>query len=154
MIEFEAIIKSHDQIDAAFVEFPFDVYQVFGKKRVKVVVFYDEIEYRGSLVNMGGPCHVVGLTKQVRAKLGKAIGDKVMVRLKEDIEDRIVEIPKDLIEELLANNLMEVFSKLSFTNRKEFARWVEESKRQETRLNRIGSTIQKLNMGKKNPFEK
>ncbi len=154
MVEFEAIIKRAGEADTAYVEFPGDVQAIYGKNRVKVVAWFDEVEYRGSLVNMGTGCHIIGLTKEIRAKLGKGVGDLVKVKVNEDIEERIIEIPNDLISELVANNMLEVFGRLSFTNRKEFTRWVEESKKQETRLNRIGQAIEKLKLGKKNPFEK
>jgi uncharacterized protein YdeI (YjbR/CyaY-like superfamily) len=41
------------------------------------------------------------------------------------------------------------FDKLSYTHRKEYVRWVEEAKREETRQNRIVKTIEMLKKGKK-----
>jgi hypothetical protein len=42
-----------------------------------VVCFFDGFEYRGSLVRMGSPCHIVGLRKDIMAAIGKMAGDRV-----------------------------------------------------------------------------
>ena len=61
LYEFDAIIKKTDFIDATFVEFPYDVENEFGTKgQVKVKAFFDNYEYRGSLVKMGHQCHIIG----------------------------------------------------------------------------------------------
>jgi hypothetical protein len=69
-ISFNAIIKQHGDINAAFVEFPFSTEELFGKKgQVKVKVLFDEkVEYRGSLAKMKTNCHVLGLTQEVEEK--------------------------------------------------------------------------------------
>jgi uncharacterized protein YdeI (YjbR/CyaY-like superfamily) len=41
------------------------------------------------------------------------------------------------------------FDKLSYTHQKEYVRWVEEAKREETRQNRIIKTIEMLKKGKR-----
>jgi hypothetical protein len=51
--EFDAEIIKHEAINAAFIEFPFDVEKEFGTKgQVKVHVTFNGFEYRGSLANM------------------------------------------------------------------------------------------------------
>lgn len=61
-IRFSAEIQQHQDINAAFVKFPFDTVELFGKKgQVKVkVVFDDRVEYRGSLTKMKSDCHLLG----------------------------------------------------------------------------------------------
>lgn len=87
--EFEAEIKKVPDIDGAYVEMPFDVRKEFGKGRVKVHATFDGVEYDGSIVNMGvknadgSICHIIGLRKDIRAKIGKQPGDKVKVTLEE-----------------------------------------------------------------------
>ena len=39
------------------------------------------------------------------------------------------------------------FDKLAFTHRKEFARWIEEAKRDETRDRRVAKTLEMLHAG-------
>lgn len=79
--EFEAEIKKVPDIDGAYIEFPYDVREEFGKGRVKVHAEFDGEPYDGSLVRMKTPCHILGLRKDIRAKIGKQAGDTVKVRL-------------------------------------------------------------------------
>lgn len=81
--EFEAQIKKVPDIDGAYVEFPYDVKQEFGKGRVKVKATFDGVEYEGSLVRMKTPCHIIGLRKDIRASINKQPGDMVMVTIQE-----------------------------------------------------------------------
>ena len=99
-ITFEAEIKQNGTMNAAFVDFPFSTEELFGKKgQVKIKALLDEkVEYRGSLAKMKSDGHLLGLTQEVRKQLGKTFGDKVTVKLWEDQEERIVEIPEDVLE--------------------------------------------------------
>jgi len=80
-IIFSAEIQQHQDINAAFVNFPFDISELFGKKgQVKVKVLFDDmVEYRISLANMGG-CHRLELTQAIRKELGKTFGDIVEIK--------------------------------------------------------------------------
>ena len=51
-------------------------------------------------------------------------------------------------------NAREFFSKLSFTNQKEYVTWIEGAKKTETRQRRLEVAVEKLLAGKKNPAEK
>ena len=81
--EFEAVIQKVPDIDGAYVEIPFDVKAAFGKGRVPVAATFDGEPYEGSLVRMGTPCHIIGIRKEIRAKIGKQPGDTVRVTLRE-----------------------------------------------------------------------
>jgi len=76
------IIKTPD-MDAAYIEVPLDIKAEFGKGRVKVHATFDGEPYDGSVVKMGTPCHIIGIRKDIRAKIGKQHGDVVKVTLKE-----------------------------------------------------------------------
>ena len=80
---FEAIIKKVPDIDSAYIEFPYDVKSEFGKGRVKVRAFFDGVEYNGSLVRMGTENHIIGVRKDIRAKIGKQAGDIITVTIQE-----------------------------------------------------------------------
>ena len=84
--QFEAVIKKVSDIDGAYIEFPYDVRKVFGKGRVKVTATFDGVEYNGSLVKMGTPCHIIGIRKDIRKKIGKQPGDMIKVTIKERIQ--------------------------------------------------------------------
>lgn len=79
--EFDAVLRKVPELDGAYIEFPFDVRQEFGKGRVKVHAEFDGVPYDGSLVRMKTPCHILGVRKDIRAKLQKQPGDTVHVTL-------------------------------------------------------------------------
>ena len=81
--EFDAVIRKNPDMDAAYVEIPFDVKEAFGRGRVPVQAEFDGVQYDGQLVKMGTPCHVIGIRKDIRAKIGKQPGDVVRVTLAE-----------------------------------------------------------------------
>lgn len=81
--EFDAIIQKVIDIDGAYVEFPYDVRHEFNKGRVKVYATFDAVPYEGSLVRMGTICHIIGIRKDIRAKINKQAGDYVHVTIKE-----------------------------------------------------------------------
>jgi len=72
--EFDATILKVPDIDGAYIEFPFDIRQKFGKGRVKVHATFDGSPYDGSLVRMKTPCHIIGIQKAIRAAIGKQPG--------------------------------------------------------------------------------
>ena len=83
LYEFEAEIKKVPDIDGAYVEIPFDVKAEFGKGRVPVVATFNGIEYTGSVVKMRTPCHMIGIRKEIRAKINKQAGDTITVTIRE-----------------------------------------------------------------------
>jgi hypothetical protein len=146
---FKAIIENAGD-GGAFVRIPFDVEQVFGKKRVKVKAWINGEPYRGTLVRMGEPFHILIVLKEIRAKIGKAFGDEVEVTVQEDDEPRLVSVPPYLEQALKQHPQAEaVFRRLSYTRQKEYVRWIEDSKREETRQSRIIKIIGMLEQGKK-----
>jgi hypothetical protein len=140
------ILDAEIGIDAAFVKIPFDVKAELGSMRPKVKAVFDgKVVYRGLLVRMKTPCHILGLRKDVRAQLGKNIGDVVQVEIEPDIEPRVVEIP-DLLQKELDKEpeIGEFFKKLSFTHQKEYINFITEAKKEETRIRRIDTAVQML----------
>ena len=81
--EFDAEIKKVPDLDGAYVEFPFEVKALFGKARVAVAATFDGEPYDGSLVRMQTPCHIIGIRKDIRAKIGKQPGDIIHVTIRE-----------------------------------------------------------------------
>jgi len=90
--KFRAVIENAGN-GGAFVTIPFDVEQVFGKKRVKVKATIEGEPYRGSLVRMGGACHVLGVRKEIREKIGRTFGDEIDIEVEEDTEPREITVP-------------------------------------------------------------
>lgn len=143
-------------IDAAYILFPYDVQKIFGTRGlVKVKVTFDGYPYRGILSVMGGGKHAILVRKDVRQAIAKSIDDAVNVVVEQDLEERLVDLPKVLQDMLIKNPQAKVFfDTLSFTNRKEYALWIASAKKEETLVKRMEATMFKLMTGKKNPSEK
>lgn len=138
---FRAVIENAGE-GGAFVRIPFDVEQVFGKKRVPVRASLDGQPYRGTLVRMGAPWHILIVLKEIRHKIGKDFGDEIEVTLEEDREPRLVEVPPDLRQALEQDPAARAaFEKLSYTHQREHVRAVLEAKREQTRRSRIEKAI-------------
>ncbi len=87
--QFTAEIEPVPDKHGAFVRFPYDIQKEFGKGRVKVRATFDGEPYEGSLVNMGvrnadgSVCYIIGVRKDIQAKIGKGPGDIVDVTIQE-----------------------------------------------------------------------
>ena len=82
-MEFDAIILQNEDMDAAYVEVPFDIKALYGKGRLLVHATFDGIPYDGQIVRMRTPCYIIGVRKDIRQKLGKTFGDSVHVTFEE-----------------------------------------------------------------------
>ena len=81
--EFDAVILKVPDIDGAYIEFPYDVREEFGKGRVKVYATFDGEPYEGNLVKMKTPGHIIGIRKDIRSKISKQPGDTIHVTIRE-----------------------------------------------------------------------
>ena len=106
---------------------------------------------RSRLAVYGGET-VLGLTNAFRAQAGIQVGDVVAVELERDDEPREVEVPPELRAALDADDAARAaFDGLSFTHRKEYARWIAEAKRKETRERRLAKAVRMLREGFRTP---
>ena len=150
-LTFDATIIGQEGTEAAGLYVPFSVQEVFGKKgMVKIKATFDGHPYRGSLMPHGEGKHALIVRKDVQKAIGKYPGDVVHIVLEEDTEERIVVVPSDL-QALLDENpeAKAIFDKFAYTHRKEYVRWIEEAKRQETREKRLVKAIEMIASGKK-----
>ena len=75
--EYDEILHETPDNGGAYVIFPWNIREVFGKGRIKVHAEFDGIPYDGSIVNMGikdsqgNVCYIIGVLKSVREKLKK-----------------------------------------------------------------------------------
>ena len=85
--KYTAIIQAVPDKGGTYVPFPYDLRQELGKGRVKVHATFDGEPYEGSIVNMGlknpdgSVCYIIGIRKDIRAKIGKEPGDAVAVTI-------------------------------------------------------------------------
>lgn len=83
ILEFDAVLVKNPDMDAAYIEVPFDIKEIFGKSRLPVHASFDGEPYDGQVVKMGTPCYIIGVRKDIRAKIGRQPGDVIHVTLKE-----------------------------------------------------------------------
>ncbi|MCX6163905.1 MAG: YdeI/OmpD-associated family protein [Ignavibacteriae bacterium] len=132
---------------------PFSIPEVWGiKKSVKVKAMIDKYFHRGFLMPDGKGNHYTGLKSAIMQELGKKAGDVVDVMLELDTEERVVEIPPEL-KKLFSKHPKEkkYFDSLSYTHRKEYARWISSAKKEETKLKRLAKMIEMLKEKIKHP---
>ena len=73
--EYDAFLHEVPGKGGAYVTFPWNIREVFGKGRVKVHAEFDGVPYDGSIV--------IGVTKAIREQLGKKDGDTLHVVIEE-----------------------------------------------------------------------
>jgi hypothetical protein len=118
-----------------------------GAKRFPVVATINDHTWRTSVARMHGE-FLVGLNRQVREAAGVQAGDEVTLSLALDTAPREVEVPPALARALEGEPALRAhFDGLAFTHRKEFARWIAEAKREETRERRVTRALEMLREG-------
>ena len=101
--------------------------------------------YRGSLMPTGDGTYCLGVLKSIQVAAGVKQGDTVTVELELDKAPRVVELPADLAKAITRDKKASAaWDKLSFTNKKEMARGLEEAKKPETRERRLAAAIAQL----------
>ena len=136
---------------SAVAELPFDPRREFGHVRAPVCVTVNGYTFRTTTMRYGG-VDFVGFNRVVREQAELEPGDVVTLTIEADREERVVTVPDDLAAALRsAPDASRVFEGLSYTHRKEYVRWIEEAKRDETRRSRVQKTIGMLRAGTKHP---
>jgi bifunctional DNA-binding transcriptional regulator/antitoxin component of YhaV-PrlF toxin-antitoxin module len=134
-----------------WLKVPFDAREVFGQARPPVHGTVNGTPIRARLSVYGGETYL-GLRREIRDAAGIEVGDDVEVVLELDDAPRAVELPAELAAALAADPAVRVaYEDLSFTHRREYAQWVGEAKRQETRDKRVARALDMLREGIKHP---
>ena len=133
---------------ATGLQVPDDVVEALGAgKRPPVVVTVGGYTYRTTVAPMGG-AFWIPLAAEHREPAGVRADDEVDVRIELDTAPRDTALPGDL-DAALDDAARSHFHALAPSHRKEWVRWVEEAKKPETRVARIGKTAAALREGKK-----
>ncbi len=86
--EFHAVIEAVPDKGGAYIRFPYDIREEFGKGRVKAKITFNGEPYSGSIVNMGvknidgSVCYIIGIRKEIQNKIGKQPGDTIFVTVR------------------------------------------------------------------------
>ena len=149
-IRFSAVLQPTDQ--GSYVDIPPEaVTALRATGRTSVVGTIDGHEIVSQVMpytfDGGGKRIVMGVTKAVRAAIGKGIGDAVDVELERDDRSRSanVTVPAELADALAADDAAAAaFDRLAPSHRREYADQVAEAKREETRRRRAAQTVERL----------
>ncbi len=119
-----------------------------GAKRFPVVATVNGYTWRTSVARMGGE-FLLGLNREVRQGAGVEADDEVDVSIELDVAPHEVEVPEALASALAAHpEAKACFEDMAFTHRKEYARWIAEAKREETRQRRVQQALDMIRAGK------
>jgi bifunctional DNA-binding transcriptional regulator/antitoxin component of YhaV-PrlF toxin-antitoxin module len=149
---FTATVAQAQRGGGHWVEVPFDPRAVFGDARPPVEGTINGVAYRSRLAVYGGHTYL-GLTREIRNAVGISVGDELEVVLRRDDTPRKVQVPEELVAELTCAEpeVRARFDALAFTHRREYAQWVGEAKRSETRARRAQRAIEMLRESVKHP---
>ena len=149
----DATLRLHTTLEprgpaAAIVLTDEQVAALGGGKAPAVRVTANGATVSARVARRGGE-NLLGLSKQLRADLGAEIGDDVDVVIVLDTAPREVELPPALAAALGDDPAAKTaFDALAPSHRKEYVRWVEEAKRDETRRSRVEQTVRMLREGR------
>jgi hypothetical protein len=143
-MSFSAEVLSGGQGGGHAVVVPKEVAAQFSSKRPAVLALVNGVEYRSRLAVYGGQSYL-GLRKDLLRRLEVGVGDVIQVELAEDHQERIEVEPPELTAALAANPAARAaYEQLPHSHRTEYARWIGEGKKPETRADRVAKTIKRL----------
>ena len=146
---FEAVLERRGP--GVVFSLPFDPKEEWGRARAPVRVTIGGFAFRTTVAVYGGR-GLVGLNKANREGAGVAAGDRVTVEIALDTDPREVEVPPELARALEGEPALRAFfDGLSYTHRREYAEWITEAKRDETRRRRVERAVEMLREGVPTP---
>jgi hypothetical protein len=148
---FDAELELESESGGVFFVLPFSVAEAYGTRgQLPVDVRIDGFPYRTTLFREGDGTHTLVVPRPVRGAIGKTWGHTVRVELARDNAPRYIEPPADLAEALLlVPGARARYDKMSYTHQREYVRWIEGAKKEETRRRRLEQAAEMIAAGKK-----
>ena len=145
-MKFKATLLADPTGPGTYVAVPADVKDELGLKgRPKVHAVIAGHPYRGSLMPTRDGTFVLGVLKAIQQAEGLKRGDAITVELELDTAPRVIDPPSDLAAALRRDRLAAAaWKRLSYTNKREIARSLEEAKKPETRQRRLAAALSQL----------
>jgi len=146
MVQFKAVLKPDPTGTGTYIAVPTEVIDSLHLKgRPKSQAVIAGHPYRGSLMPIGDGSYALGVLKAIQQAEGLKHGDAITVELEVDMAPRTVEPPADLAKALARDKrAAAAWESLSFTDKKEIARSLEEAKKPETRERRLVAALTQL----------
>jgi hypothetical protein len=125
---------------------PFNVEETYGvKSQVKVRGTINDIPFKSSLMPNGDGTHFMVVNKSIHDAAWVSSGDMVHIVMEQDKDIREVAVPEDLKNALERDDsAKENFEQLSYSHKKEYVDWIEQAKKEETRVKRVEAALLKL----------
>jgi bacteriocin resistance YdeI/OmpD-like protein/uncharacterized protein DUF1905 len=119
-----------------------------GAKRFPAAATINGHRLRTTVTRMRGE-FLFGLSRAAREEASLEIGKTVTFTLELDEAPREVEVPPALEAALAADpEARRTYDALAYTHRKEYARWIAEAKREETRERRVLQALEMIRAGR------
>ena len=97
-----------------------------------------------------GKSHVSRLDTGFYAAFLNTFGDEIKVVIEQDTDEREVAVPEDVANLLKEDHKSARFyESLSYTDKKEFMRWIENARQSDTRTRRITIFLEKMKAKKR-----
>jgi hypothetical protein len=149
---FEVVLEQAERGPGCGIRLPFDPKAVLGSGRAPVSVTVNAGEPFRTTTAVYGGIAWIGLRKDQQQAFGVGVGDTVRVTVERDDAPRTVELPEELAAAFAtAEQARLAYDGLSYTHRREYARWVGEAKRAETRRTRAQKAVDMLQRGVRTP---
>ncbi len=128
---------------------PVDIAARWGTRAmVRVKGTVNGVEVRRSLMPNGRGGHYMPLNREILDAAHAGVGDAVVVVIERDVTPRKVAIPLELARALVADGAaQEVFEKMAPSHRAQFAKYVAEAKREDTRDRRAKKCVDAMRRG-------
>ena len=134
---------------ATGIEVPVEIVEGLGAgKRPAVRVTINGFTFRTTVAPMGGKFYIP-VSAERREGAGIAAGDDVDVDMELDTEPRVLTLPPDFADALVADpRAKEFFDRLSYSHKLRHVQSIQAAKKPETRRRRIEKSISMLREGK------
>jgi uncharacterized protein YdeI (YjbR/CyaY-like superfamily) len=145
--KFDAVLeRSGDSLNWTIIRVPLDVAKVWGVRgQLKVAGEINGFPFRTSLFPTGKGTHVMIVNKKMQKGSGAALGKKAGFRMEPDMEKREVP-PSAELERILKQSrpLKKYYESLSYSMRREIAKWIGAGKQAETRNRRAEQIAERV----------
>jgi hypothetical protein len=133
-------------MNGIYAEFPFDSRKEFNtRKHVWCKLQVEGKSYSMNLLPNGKGGHWLHIKKEIRDAIGKHEGDTVHIELERDSKPRFIQIP-DYLQWLLDDDeqMAKFFDSLPLSGKKFWIAHIEESKNEDTKVDRINRFFEYL----------
>lgn len=124
--------------------FPYSVLEHFGTKgNVPVCITVDGHSFDHTLLPSKDG-HYLVYNEFIKRAVGKNLGDTVHITLEKDMKKREIIIPTYIENALKDSGVLELFQKQPDYIKREQINYIEITKKEETKINRVNSLVKKL----------